>query len=206
MDSSDQLQVGFKPRSWLDIPSRREILWNKASRKCHWCGNPTLLNPLRADGSRDPHAWNKATIDHVIPRYKHGTDDDSNLVSACNLCNNRRSHEDTCGLPEGSLLGQYNPGAGKKVKNSRKPDFYRHIALTGDEKKAIRAGKLPTSVKHNTEDVLREQRDQALLRIGTLEKELRQYKATVEAQEMKLNAQGIWRIIRTRIVNFLVSK
>jgi hypothetical protein len=33
--------------------------------------------------------------------------DDSNLVSACSLCNNRRCYEDQKGLPEGSLLGRY---------------------------------------------------------------------------------------------------
>jgi hypothetical protein len=50
-----------------------------------------------------------ATIDHVLPRYKGGTRDESNLVSACRLCNNRRCYEDALGLLDGSLLGSYPP-------------------------------------------------------------------------------------------------
>jgi hypothetical protein len=50
-----------------------------------------------------------ATKDHILPRHRGGTSDENNLVSACALCNNRRSYEDALGLPDGSLLGSYPP-------------------------------------------------------------------------------------------------
>jgi len=50
-----------------------------------------------------------ATLDHILPRYKGGTRDERNLVSACRLCNNRRNYEDALGLMDGSLLNSYPP-------------------------------------------------------------------------------------------------
>jgi len=57
---------------------------------CAYCGGPLTV----------------ATIDHVIPRSKGGTDEESNLVAACPRCNNAKGDLDveefivlrTCGL------------------------------------------------------------------------------------------------------------
>jgi len=106
------------PYSGKVIPSKRMILWCREHQKCFWCGLPTRL----VDGK----AWDTATLDHIVPRYKGGTRDESNLVSACRLCNSRRSYEDAKGLPEGSLLGRYQSrrkrGGGTYVTNQDKEE------------------------------------------------------------------------------------
>jgi hypothetical protein len=83
-------------------PGKRKWLWHREGEICYWCRRPTRY-------LKKGHAWNMATIDHILPRYKGGTRDDSNLVSACRLCNNRRDYEDHLGLLDGSLLGSYPP-------------------------------------------------------------------------------------------------
>jgi hypothetical protein len=99
------------------IPNKRTILWYRERQKCYWCGLSTRM----VDGD----AWDSATIDHIVPKYKGGTRDECNLVSACRLCNSRRCHEDAKGLPEGSLLGRYRSrrkrGGGTYVSDERSP-------------------------------------------------------------------------------------
>ncbi len=106
------------PYSGKLIPSKREVLWHRDGRVCHWCQKPTLY--------ATDNAWDTATIDHVIPRYKGGTNHESNLVSACRLCNNRRSYEDQMGLPEGALLGHYPVPRQRGVQRSRRGAMLRH--------------------------------------------------------------------------------
>ena len=179
-------------------PNRRELLWLAEEKKCHWCGRSTRLV------SED--AADQATIDHVIPRYKGGTNEVSNLVSSCRGCNARRNTEDMKGLVDGSLLGNHNY-AGKPDYNRRKPNIYQHIALTGDEKKALLARVQATPVdhvkdKHKTEDVLREQRDQAQKEILNLRRELKQWEATVTSQREEidvLKSLTLWKFIRKRL-------
>jgi hypothetical protein len=129
-----------------EMLSKREILWLRHEKKCHWCGCLTFLT--------DDNSWDKATIDHVLPRYKGGSNEYSNLVSACYRCNNRRSHEDQRGLPEGSLLGNY------KVNST-----LRKTCLTKEEKDKIKG-------KVSAHDVVVNQRDQALKQIGELNREI----------------------------------
>lgn len=64
----------------------RERLWHQAGGRCHWCKRPTLLciNPVR----------NKATVDHVIPRWRGGSTGFDNCVSACVTCNCKRNRAD----------------------------------------------------------------------------------------------------------------
>jgi hypothetical protein len=90
------------PYSGKVQPSRREFLWLREGKICYWCRRPARY-------LKKGNAWDLATIDHIVPCYKGGTRDDSNLVSACRLCNNRRSYEDVMGLPDGSLLDSYPP-------------------------------------------------------------------------------------------------
>lgn len=51
---------------------------------CYYC--EVKLQTL-ADIVRRVNAPNRKTIDHLIPRSKGGTDDESNLVIACRKCN-----------------------------------------------------------------------------------------------------------------------
>jgi hypothetical protein len=106
------------PYSGKLSPSKRELLWLREGRVCHWCRKPTRF----ANGC----AWDTATIDHILPRYKGGTNDESNLVSACSLCNGRRSYEDQMGLPDGSLLGHYPVAKQHGVQRTRRAAMLRH--------------------------------------------------------------------------------
>jgi 5-methylcytosine-specific restriction protein A len=58
--------------------------WRRISAKvtanataCHWCGGPFTKD-------------NPATADHIIPKARGGSDDESNLVPSCRRCNARR--------------------------------------------------------------------------------------------------------------------
>ena len=197
--------VPMPQRVWSDTPTppRRELLWIKEGKKCHWCKNPTRYQPYNPDGSYNPQAWDMATIDHVIPRYQGGLDDESNLVSACRLCNNRRSHETNCGFPDGALLGKFDPDKGlipKRIPHKKKAPPNR-VSLTGDEKKAILG-------KHSVENVLREQRDQAQKEIVNLRRELKHWEATVAAQEIELKSLKsltVWQFIRKRLSEWMAT-
>jgi len=61
-------------------------LWDAQSGHCALCGQPMLRNRFEA-----PHArvWAKrrATIDHIVPRSKGGSDAASNLQLAHARCN-----------------------------------------------------------------------------------------------------------------------
>ena len=137
------------------LNSKRERLWEKYGRKCHWCGIDTLIS------------WNNsptdATVDHILPRSHGGTDEESNLVSACNACNGRRDYEWKKRLAEGSLLGKW--------------------PLKTPRQKAMSVPRIK-----QTEDILREQRDQALKEIELLRKEMKHWEAAVKSQsgEIKL--------------------
>ena len=69
----------------------------ECGKKCHYCRKPTRVNYLNDDPSLD-----HATLDHVIPKSKGGTNARENLVLACNNCNNAksdRSYEDFVARP-----------------------------------------------------------------------------------------------------------
>lgn len=53
---------------------------------CHYCRKQTRLNFTTSVNAPD-----HATLDHVVPKSKGGTNDRSNLVLACNACNNAKS-------------------------------------------------------------------------------------------------------------------
>lgn len=55
----------------------RADVWDASDKHCAYCRK--ALHPLR-----------DFCIDHVIPKCAGGTDDLSNLVAACRLCNNRK--------------------------------------------------------------------------------------------------------------------
>ena len=189
---------------------RRELLWLQEGQKCRWCGKPTRLI--------DEQTWDQATIDHILPRYKGGGNEESNLCSACRLCNNRRSHEDARGLPDGHLLGNYFPSDPKPTTN----DSHGRVVLTGDEKKAIMTGQplrvIPKSKK--VEDVLKEQRDQALSALsvarvqrddarGQLELLRREHKVreiVVRELDEQVKMMSVWRLIRLKLSALITPK
>ena len=63
----------------------RNRLVERDGPACRWCGRLTVelgANPARRGDAR--------TRDHVIPRCRGGSDQDDNLVLACQACNAAR--------------------------------------------------------------------------------------------------------------------
>ena len=149
---------------WEPPKKRRRIrLWEAAGKKCHWCGRETILT--------DEQIPNQATIDHVISQGNGGPDTEDNMVSACYECNQRRNHESTKGLPEGSLLGQFS-----MEKRGKQKAGYR-VVLTGDDKKAIMNNQpRQVPIRLTNAELYLQQRDQALRRIDELSAQLEQEK------------------------------
>ncbi len=183
-----------------NINPKRRAVWERFGGICHWCECETILRP--------DNSWDKATIDHVLPRSHGGTDDPANLVNACNRCNNRRDYEFKMGLPDGSLLGKYKQAmSGSERKEMRRVALgLGRVALTRDDKLALSNKVGPRPMKpssKSTEDVLREQRDQALTALVQVRKELQHYEAVVKDQEEQLMTMTIRKLIRKRIVAWL---
>lgn len=72
----------------LTAARRRKLtfLHKQQNGLCWYCDEPTTL-PEDLVG-KDP--LNMATLDHLIPQVKGGTDSLKNLVCACGYCNSRR--------------------------------------------------------------------------------------------------------------------
>jgi hypothetical protein len=195
-------------RVWSDEPTprRRELLWLKEGKVCHWCGCPTRLCD-----EPDP---DQATIEHIMPRCKGGTNDDENLASACRACNTRRSFEDSRNMKEGALLGKW-----PLTKQAAKKYSGAHVALTGDEKRAILAGTGLVGSK-KAEDILRGQRDQGLAAISVLrqknerltedlrllrkEHALREIVVREQEEELRaLRSSNLWKTMRRRLSDWI---
>lgn len=54
----------------------KRIILEKTGGVCAKCGKPLPLE--------------KTTIDHLIPKYRGGTDDMSNLIPMCKRCNKQK--------------------------------------------------------------------------------------------------------------------
>ena len=160
------------------------MLWLKEGKKCHWCGRATRLTVEDAS--------DQATIEHIIPRGRGGTNAPENLVSACKACNGRRNSEDMKGLPEGALMAKSNKKSG-----------WPRIFLAGDEKRAALA-RLPAKQGHMTElEVMRQQRDQALGAVLELRRELEHWRAATADFEEKLKAMTVGKLIRQRLARWI---
>lgn len=73
---------------------RKEILYHKQNKKCDVCRNEMWLVK---DNKPRGH---EATIDHVIPISKNGSDHWSNWTITCSNCNNTRGHMDYSSFKE----------------------------------------------------------------------------------------------------------
>jgi 5-methylcytosine-specific restriction endonuclease McrA len=66
----------------------REAILARDGYVCRWCGCKTFRVP---PNTRRLHQFH-ATIDHVVPRSRGGTNDVDNLVMSCFGCNQRRGN------------------------------------------------------------------------------------------------------------------
>jgi 5-methylcytosine-specific restriction endonuclease McrA len=64
----------------VKAPSKKKRLYAQQKGKCHYCGNPV--------------PYHRITFDHIVRRRHGGTNHISNLVLACQPCNQYREMED----------------------------------------------------------------------------------------------------------------
>lgn len=69
-----------------------ETLWQAQSGVCALCGQPMFRNRFEAAHAR---IWAKqrATVDHILPRSKGGTDQQENLQLAHARCNKIKGNQ-----------------------------------------------------------------------------------------------------------------
>ena len=77
---------GISKKQWRKIDIFSASRW-----KCIYCNKEVFFYQERPN-TKLPH--NMATIDHIIPKSKGGTDKKSNLVCACIECNHASSDMD----------------------------------------------------------------------------------------------------------------
>lgn len=86
-----------KYRVWLSYRKKllKKLLKERGELVCHYCGKGKLrVNTLDVD--------KVATLDHVMPKSKGGAEySSSNLVVACNRCNQKKRDK----LPENVTMG-----------------------------------------------------------------------------------------------------
>ena len=73
--------------SWIS-PNRRASIYQRDSFTCYLCGCELDTNK---EHRNEPNA---ATLDHVIPRAKGGSNDSANLRACCRACNSAKSDHD----------------------------------------------------------------------------------------------------------------
>ena len=66
--------------------SSRKILWNMGNHHCPICG-------VKMVNKGSPKLHNFATIDHIVPKSKGGTNNIENLRLICRKCNNKRGNK-----------------------------------------------------------------------------------------------------------------
>lgn len=76
-----------RPYRRSDNPGKTKRIWDKGQGKCHWCKAPLIWE------SEDlvPNLFH---VDHLVPICDGGSNDESNLVSACASCNHARARND----------------------------------------------------------------------------------------------------------------
>mmetsp|Transcript_17837 Transcript_17837/g.35963 ORF Transcript_17837/g.35963 Transcript_17837/m.35963 type:complete len:93 (-) Transcript_17837:565-843(-) len=87
------------PSQWKDTPKNRKR-WAQMQRnsafldqqpeplQCYYCGKRVR----KVDWSSNYNGKDLATVDHVVPLARGGTDHPSNLVVSCKPCNVKKGH------------------------------------------------------------------------------------------------------------------
>jgi hypothetical protein len=71
-----------KQAEYKRLRERRERLVRREGFRCWYCGTPIGLGKVRLE--------QRAVVEHQTPVSRGGSDDDSNLVAACSLCNSMK--------------------------------------------------------------------------------------------------------------------
>lgn len=81
-------KIGWKRRKYL-----RRALRMRDGDDCCFCGARLTFEPNKSVPGRPPKSY--ATIEHVIPRSKGGTNAQTNLKLSCWTCNNVRGSDES---------------------------------------------------------------------------------------------------------------
>ena len=78
-------------------PDPRQHIYEKYNFTCQYCG---------WSGATNFEQWirGRFAIDHVVPTKHGGSDDDSNLVLACGVCNTLKGQEPCQSVSEGKEI------------------------------------------------------------------------------------------------------
>ena len=94
---------------WLHPPTRRRI-YERDGWRCVWCGSK--VTTIKIAGAVDNALLHHATVDHVVPRSRGGSNRPHNLITACGRCNAKRGHRSVpafavalCGAKDSVLVG-----------------------------------------------------------------------------------------------------
>lgn len=114
INNEEELEIALKIRAvkqytWARRIVRRSFLRTSRAEaqnwKCCYCG---------CNMSTEAGKKHSATLEHVLPVSKGGTDDPSNLVAACSHCNGKRGNKDICLTEE--EFGSFKTTIGFEVK------------------------------------------------------------------------------------------
>ena len=148
----------------LVTESRRARLWEKAGRVCHWCRKPTRLC--------DAPEPDQATVDHVVPRCRGGSDGPENVVSACHACNTQRNQVDM-----------------------REPGHPNYMARTP------MGNKIPLAVQRQKNLVrMTAARDAAVRELVAMRSTLREMNARMERRERYWAEMPVWQFVGLRLL------
>lgn len=87
--SLDETRNGTEIKKNFPMVYEQNRLKNNGKLVCSYCQRPDLQVPRK--GEKRGSNW-QATIDHVHPQSKGGSNKSENLVCACNWCNSRKSN------------------------------------------------------------------------------------------------------------------
>jgi len=96
-------------------PDPRQHIYVRDKYTCQYCG---------WSGADDFENWNRAwfAIDHVTPKKHGGSDDDDNLVVACNTCNSVKAADMCNSVEEGRQI--------IKRKNQGRREWFNKFVLS----------------------------------------------------------------------------
>lgn len=80
-----------KFRKKLRQTGLRASIFYRERGRCYWCGVELFLITEGTDVTKIPLS-KRATLDHVMPRSRGGSNKKNNLVTACHDCNNNRQN------------------------------------------------------------------------------------------------------------------
>lgn len=78
-----------RPFRRSDAPEKTRRIFDRERGLCHWCGTG-LLFKWNGQGEMPPNVFH---VDHVIAVCDGGTNDETNLVAACAVCNHKRARD-----------------------------------------------------------------------------------------------------------------